>query len=122
MKRGQWLYPGLLGILLVGCVKSIPGYDGPRVDVNVANDTAVIAFTFPTAGYTARIDRSEVVNDIARVYVSTSGGGGLNAQVVTRQELVFRETGKPFTCCEVFVKASGSSHADDHVPAAQACR
>ena len=112
----------LMSPLLVGCVKSVPGYDGPKVVVRMVEEAVIIAFTFPTAGYSAKIDRSEVVDGTARVWVSTTGGGGLNAQVISRQELVFRDPGTSFACCEVFVRAEGSSHSRDHVPAAQACR
>ncbi|MAT80038.1 MAG: hypothetical protein CMJ29_00140 [Phycisphaerae bacterium] len=118
----------LIGIVLAamtaagpaGCVTSVPGYDGPAVSVSVDQSEATIDFIFPSTGWKATIDRSKVENDIAYVWVSANGGF-LGGQRVTRQQLEFSDDGKTFSCCEVFVKASGSSHADDHVPAAQAC-
>lgn len=105
---------------LGGCVTSVPGYDGPAVSVGVEDSEATIEFTYPSTGWNASIDRSKVENNIAYVWVSAKGGF-LGGQRVTRQQLQFSKPGESFSCCEVFVKASGSSHADDHVPAAQAC-
>lgn len=104
------------------CVTSVPGYDGPPVSVSVENNTATIAFTFATGGWEATIERSSVENNVALVWVTAKPGGPFDTQQVTRRTVVFKSPGKTFACCEVFVKAAGSSHADDHVPAAQGCQ
>ncbi|MDG2423342.1 MAG: hypothetical protein P8M22_05125 [Phycisphaerales bacterium] len=105
---------------LAGCVTSVPGYDGPAVAVAVEDNSATIEFTFPSSGWEATINRSSVENNVALVWI-TAKRGAFGGQAVTRKRIEFNSPGKTFTCCEVFVKASGSSHADDHVPAAQGC-
>ncbi|MCH2134272.1 MAG: hypothetical protein MK116_11025 [Phycisphaerales bacterium] len=113
---------GLLALGFSGCVKSVPGYDGPRVTVDVQDSTATIEFTFPSAGWEAVIDESRVSENTAFVYVTARNSGMLAAQVVTTKQIVFRKPGETFQCCEIFVKAAGSSHSGDHVPAAENCQ
>ncbi|MEE2906639.1 MAG: hypothetical protein VX527_02295 [Planctomycetota bacterium] len=112
---------GTLVLGLGGCVTSVPGYDGPAVAVAVENNTATMEFTFPSGSWEATIDRSQVENNVAKVWVTAKRGGPFDTQQVIRKTVVFKSPDKTFTCCEVFVKASGSSHADDHVPAAEGC-
>ena len=113
-----------LAMQMVGCVTSVPGYDGPTVKVAVENNAARIAFTFPSSGWDATIDRTKVENETAMVWVTARRGALAGGQGVTRKELTFTADAEaqPFRCCEVFVKASGSSHSSDHVPAAEGCQ
>ena len=114
----------LLTLLLstsFGCVKSIPGYDGPAADVKVADDTATISFLYPSSGWDAEIDRWTIEDNTAKVWVTVAHGGGMSSQVMTRGNVVFNQPGRSFACCEVFVKAARSSHSSDHVPAAEGC-
>ena len=104
-----------------GCVKSIPGYDGPAANVKVADDTATISFLYPSSGWDVKIDRWTIENNTAKVWVSVAHDGGMSSQVMTRGDVVFNQPGRSFACCEVFVKAARSSHSSDHVPAAEGC-
>ena len=106
---------------ITGCAKSIPGYDGPSVDVAVADDTATVSFLFPSSGWETKIDRWKIENNTAMVWISVSHQGGMSSQVMTRGEVVFNQPDQSFACCEVFVKAARSSHSTDHVPAGEGC-
>ncbi|MBG80296.1 MAG: hypothetical protein CMJ39_06265 [Phycisphaerae bacterium] len=111
----------LLPLTIAGCVKSIPGYDGPAVDVVVADDTADVSFMFPSSGWSASIDRWKIENNTAMVWINVTHDGGMSSQVMTPGKVVFNQPGKSFACCEVFVKAARSSHPTDHVPAGEGC-
>ena len=106
---------------ITGCVKSIAGYDGPSVEVSVADDTATISFLYPSSGWNATIDRWQIENNTAMVWISVAHDGGMATQVMTPGKVVFNQPGKSFACCEVFVKAAKSTHSTDHVPAAEGC-
>ncbi|MDG2093814.1 MAG: hypothetical protein P8J89_00890 [Phycisphaerales bacterium] len=110
-------------LLLPSCISSVPGYEGPRIQVIVENDTATIIANHRSSGWVLDVDRTQVENNTAKVWVtaSTSGKGSSSTQKIFLDGDRFDN--KSFACCQVFSKVtrSGTAHRDEYVPAGLAC-
>lgn len=109
--------------LLSACVSSVPGYEGPRVQVIVENNTATIIANHRSSGWVLNVDRTQVENNTAKVWVTTSRSGKGSSST---QEIVLdrdRFDNKAFSCCQVFAKVtrSGAAHQHEYVPAGLGC-
>ena len=105
------------------CVSSVPGYEGPRIQVIVDKNTATIIANHRSSGWTLNVDRTQVENNTAKVWVTTSVAGKGTSSI---QQIVLdgdRFDNKEFACCQVFSKVtrSGTAHRDDYVPAGLGC-
>ena len=109
--------------LLPACVSSVPGYEGPRIQVIVDNNTATIIANHRSAGWVLNVDRTQVENNTAKVWVtaSSSGKGSSSTQEIVLDQDRFDN--KAFACCQVFAKVtrSGTAHQHDYVPAGLGC-
>ncbi|MBG83643.1 MAG: hypothetical protein CMJ40_03740 [Phycisphaerae bacterium] len=108
---------------MTACVSSVPGYEGPRIQVIVDNNTATIIANHRSSGWTLNVDRTQVENNTAKVWVTASSSGKGTSST---QEIVLdqdRFDNKNFACCQVFAKVtrSGTAHQDDYVPAGLGC-
>ncbi len=108
---------------LTACVSSVRGYEGPRIQVIVDNNTATIIANHRSSGWVLDVDRTQVENNTAKVWVTTSSSGKGTSST---QEIVLdqdRFDNKAFACCQVFARVtrSGAAHQHEYVPAGLGC-
>lgn len=113
----------LLLPFVAACVTSVPGYEGPRVQVLVDNNSATIVANHRSSGWTLQVDRTQVENNTAKVWVTvaSSGKGTSSTQEIFLDQERFDN--KAFACCQVFAKVtkSGTAHQNTYVPAGLGC-
>jgi hypothetical protein len=110
-------------LVVPSCISSVPGYQGPEIQVIVEDSTTTIIANHRSSGWVLKVDRTQVENNTAKVWVTTSSSGKGSSST---QEIVLgkdRFDDKPFACCQVFSKVtrSGTAHQDEYVPAGLAC-
>lgn len=93
------------------------------MQVLVEDSTATIIANHRSSGWVLNVDRTQVENNTAKVWVtvSTSGKGSSSTQTIVLDSDRFDN--KSFACCQVFSKVtkSGTAHQNEYVPAGLGC-